>query len=424
MKTARLTPALLLLAICAGWAASATASDAPAAKPTKAAAAPPAAAPAAAEAAAPPADPMDQLRRRLAERLQNQKSGTAVSPSSTQQDLRVVAKPAKAAVPAPVAPEPKAGHAAQSPTAVKAPLAVAAHASPATHAVAPAKGVVPVAAHLVSPPVHGVTSAAALPHVAAMPAAPAAPAAQAAPAAPPARARPTAKAVSSHGSEAHWDYTGPAGPQTWGGLKPEFSLCSVGQRQSPIDIRGGLSVDLEPVRFDYQSSRFSVIDNGHTVQANLAPGNAIEIGGNRFELQQFHFHRPSEERIDGRQFEMSVHLVHKDTMGKLAVVTLLLDKGPPQPAVQKVWNNLPLEKNQDVPARVALDLNELLPADQRYYTYMGSLTTPPCTEGVQWVVMRQPVTVAPEQIELFARIYPMNARPVQQAAGRRIMQSN
>jgi carbonic anhydrase len=89
-----------------------------------------------------------------------------------------------------------------------------------------------------------------------------------------------------------------------------------------------------------------------------------------------------------------------------------------------VWNNLPLEKNEDVPARVALDLNELLPADRRYYTYMGSLTTPPCTEGVQWVVMRQPVTVAPEQIDLFSRIYPMNARPVQQASGRRILQSN
>lgn len=424
MKTARLTPALLLLAICAGWAASALASDAPAAKQAKATATPPAASPAATDAAAPAADPMDQLRRRLAERLQNQKSGSTVSQASNQQDLRVVAKAAKAPVPAPVAPEPKAVHTAQAPTPVKAPQAVAAHASPATHAIAPAKGVVPVAAHLVSPPVHGVAPAAALPHVAALPAAPAAPVAQAAHAAPPARARPTPKAVASHGSEAHWDYTGPAGPQTWGGLKPEFSLCSVGQRQSPIDIRGGLSVDLEPVRFDYQSSRFSVIDNGHTVQANLAPGNAIEIGGNRFELQQFHFHRPSEERIDGRQFEMSVHLVHKDTMGKLAVVTLLLDKGPAQPAVQKVWNNLPLEKNQDVPARVALDLNELLPADQRYYTYMGSLTTPPCTEGVQWVVMRQPVTVAPEQIELFARIYPMNARPVQQAAGRRIMQSN
>jgi carbonic anhydrase len=227
-----------------------------------------------------------------------------------------------------------------------------------------------------------------------------------------------------HGPSQHWAYDGPAGPPSWAGLKPEFALCGNGQRQSPIDIRAGLAVDLEPVRFDYQVSRFSVIDNGHTVQVNIAPGNAIEIGGRRFELRQFHFHRPSEERIDGRQFEMSLHLVHQDEQGRLAVVTVLLDRGPAQPAVQKVWNNLPLEKNEEFAARTPLDLGELLPADRRYYTYMGSLTTPPCSEGVQWVVMRQPVTVAPEQIELFARIYPMNARPLQAAAGRRIMQSN
>ena len=223
---------------------------------------------------------------------------------------------------------------------------------------------------------------------------------------------------------AHWGYNGNAGPAAWGGLKPEFSMCSSGQRQSPIDIRGGLSVDLDAVRFDYQPSRFGVIDNGHTVQVNLAGGNSIEIGGKRFELVQFHFHRPSEERIDGRQFEMSVHLVHKDEQGRLAVVALLLEKGQPQAVVQKVWNNLPLEKGEEMAARAPVDLTELLPADRRYYTYMGSLTTPPCSEGVQWIVMRQPVTVTPEQIEIFARIYPMNSRPVQQVAGRRILQSN
>jgi carbonic anhydrase len=121
---------------------------------------------------------------------------------------------------------------------------------------------------------------------------------------------------------------------------------------------------------------------------------------------------------------MSVHLVHKDEQGKLAVVAVLLDKGQLQPAVQKVWNNLPLEKNEEAQARISLDINEILPVDRRYFTYMGSLTTPPCSEGVHWVVMRQPVTMTAEQIELFARIYPMNARPVQQASGRRIMQSN
>jgi len=223
---------------------------------------------------------------------------------------------------------------------------------------------------------------------------------------------------------AAWAYEGAAGPQAWGALRPEFSLCANGQRQSPIDIQGGLAVDLEPVRFDYQASRFAVVDNGHTVQVNLAPGNAIEVGGKRFELQQFHFHRPAEERIDGRAFEMSLHLVHKDEQNRLAVVALLFDRGPPQPVVQQAWNHLPLERHQETVARVALDLEALLPADRRYYTYMGSLTTPPCSEGVQWVVMRQPLTLAPEQIDLFARIYPMNARPVQAASGRRILQSD
>ncbi|MCY7314275.1 MAG: carbonic anhydrase family protein [Rubrivivax sp.] len=233
-----------------------------------------------------------------------------------------------------------------------------------------------------------------------------------------------ARAVAAAGnSQAAWAYQGAAGPQTWGGLKPEFNLCGNGQRQSPIDIRGGLAVDLDPINFDYQAARFGVIDNGYTVQANIAPGSSIELGGKRFELVQFHFHRPSEERIDGRQFEMSLHLVHKDAQGRLAVVAVLLDKGPPQPAVQRVWNNLPLEKGEDLAARLPLDLAALLPTDRRYFTYMGSMTTPPCSEGVQWVVMRQPVTMSLEQIELFARIYPMNARPLQQAAGRRILQS-
>jgi carbonic anhydrase len=234
--------------------------------------------------------------------------------------------------------------------------------------------------------------------------------------------------AAGHSDAAHWAYEGPAGPATWGGLRADFGLCDKGQRQSPIDIKGGLAVELEPVRFNYQPAKFAVIDNGHTVQANLAPGNTIELAGKRFELKQLHFHRPSEERIDGKQFEMSVHLVHKDEQGRTAVVALLLDKAPdrakPQAVVQAVWNNLPLEKLEEQPARVPLDLLGLLPADRSYYTYMGSLTTPPCSEGVQWVVMRQPVAVTAEQVALFARLYPMNARPLQQATGRRILQSN
>ncbi|GMV46024.1 MAG: hypothetical protein AMXMBFR66_14220 [Pseudomonadota bacterium] len=227
-----------------------------------------------------------------------------------------------------------------------------------------------------------------------------------------------------HAEAPHWAYEGAGGPAAWGSLQPEFALCARGERQSPIDIRDGLAVDLEPVRFDYQPGRFGVVDNGHTVQVNLAPGSSIDIGGRRYELVQFHFHRPSEERIDGRQFEMSVHLVHRDAQGRLAVVGLLLEKGPAQPVVQAVWNNLPLEKHEESTARTTIDPAGLLPADRRYYTYMGSLTTPPCSEGVQWIVMRAPVTAAPEQLELFGRLYPMNARPLQSAGGRRILQSN
>ncbi len=243
------------------------------------------------------------------------------------------------------------------------------------------------------------------------------------PAARPRAATAATAAAAAHGSAAHWSYQGDGGPAAWARLRPEFNLCGSGQRQSPVDIRGGLAVDLEPVTFAYADSRFGVIDNGHTVQANIATGSHIEIGGQRFDLLQMHFHRPSEERIDGRQFEMSAHLVHRDAQGKLAVVALLIERGPAHPVVQTVWNNLPLEQHQEVPARVPLSLQALLPSDARYFTYMGSLTTPPCSEDVRWIVMRQPVTMSPEQIELFARIYPMNARPLQQLAGRRILQS-
>jgi len=221
-----------------------------------------------------------------------------------------------------------------------------------------------------------------------------------------------------------WGYVGSGGPDTWGALKPEFSLCSTGKRQSPIDIRGGIAVDLQPIQFDYRPTGFAVIDNGHTVQVNVGAGNSIEVMNKRYDLAQFHFHRPSEERINGRQSDMVVHLVHKDYEGHIAVVAVLLERGSAQPLLQKVWNSLPLEKNTELLSPDALDLNNLLPTDRRYYTYMGSLTTPPCSEGVLWMVMKQPVQVSTDQIAIFGHLYPMNARPVQASAGRLIKESN
>ena len=239
-------------------------------------------------------------------------------------------------------------------------------------------------------------------------------------AAPATAVRPGPKLPPAH---QHWSYEGEGGPESWGRLQPEFATCASGQRQSPIDIRDGIAVELEPIAFEYQPGAFRVIDNGHTVQVNVAPGNFVGVGGRRYELLQFHFHRPSEERIAGRQFAMVVHLVHRSADGRLAVVAVLLDEGPAHPLVQLVWNNLPLEKHEEQAAPMPLDPASLLPNDRRYYTYMGSLTTPPCTEGVLWLVMKQPVTLSPEQAAIFGRLYPMNARPIQPGSGRLVKES-
>jgi carbonic anhydrase len=241
-----------------------------------------------------------------------------------------------------------------------------------------------------------------------------------------AAAKPPRPKATAHGAShaTHWSYDGEGGPAGWGAMKPEFATCSSGKRQSPIDIRDGIKVQLDPVQFEYKPSGFRVIDNGHTIQVNVAAGNAIEVMGRRFELLQFHFHRPSEERIDGRQFDMVAHLVHKDLEGRLAVIAVLLDRGSAQPLVQTIWNNLPLEKGDELAARGTIDLNALLPPERSYFTYMGSLTTPPCSEGVLWMVMKQPVPISPDQIAIFSRLYPMNARPIQSVSGRLIKESN
>lgn len=223
-----------------------------------------------------------------------------------------------------------------------------------------------------------------------------------------------------------WHYgDGPGGPAQWGRLRPEYAACARGKRQSPVDIHDGLALDLAPLRFAYRPGAFRVLDQGHTVQVEVAPGNALLVGARRYELQQFHFHRPSEERIDGRRYDLGVHLVHRDAHGRLAVVAVLVERGAaPLPVLQTVWNHLPLEPGEPGLTGEGIDPSALLPADRRYYTYMGSLTTPPCTEGVQWFVLPQPVAAGAREIGIFARLYPMNARPAQPLAGRRVQQSN
>lgn len=222
----------------------------------------------------------------------------------------------------------------------------------------------------------------------------------------------------------HWTYDGESGPGNWSRINVDWGKCSTGTRQSPIDLRDGIKVDLEQITFDYHQSSFSEVDNGHTIMATLGGGNFITVNNQTYELQQFHFHRPSEEKIAGKGTEMVMHLVHKSAEGKLAVVAVLLERGKAHPLIQTVWNNLPLEKLESVAPTVVLDLMEALPARRDYFTFMGSLSEPPCAEGVLYIVMKQTMQASPAQMALFSRLYPYNARPVQPTNGRVVKESN
>jgi carbonic anhydrase len=224
--------------------------------------------------------------------------------------------------------------------------------------------------------------------------------------------------------KAHWTYSGEHGPEHWGDLDPGFAVCNSGSRQSPIDISGAKPSDLPAMKFQYQATPLNIINNGHTIQVNYAPGSAMMVGGATYELKQFHFHHPSEEKIDGKGFAMVAHLVHANAQGKLAVVAVLLEEGSASPLIQTVWRHIPAkagpeDKHPDVPINIA----DLLPADRGYYTFMGSLTTPPCSEDVSWFVLKKPVTLSKEQVEAFGKLYPLNARPIQPLKGRLVLES-
>ena len=226
-------------------------------------------------------------------------------------------------------------------------------------------------------------------------------------------------AVVQH-AHTHWGYEGAGAPENWANLDPKNKVCAIGDRQSPIDIKDGIKVDLEPIQFSYRPSTFRIVDNGHTLQVSVGE-SAITLTGKTYELVQFHFHRPSEEKINGQRFDMVAHLVHKADDGALAVIAVLMERGSENAFIQTLWNNMPLEKHQPVsPPTTVIDPANLLPASRNYYTYMGSLTTPPCSEGVLWLVMKQPIQVSQDQINIFSRLYRNNARPIQPTAGRLI----
>jgi len=224
-------------------------------------------------------------------------------------------------------------------------------------------------------------------------------------------------------AEEHWGYEGKTGPAHWGGLNPDFSSCGIGKEQSPIDIRRRDVKKQEPlpaIGFDYAASPAEIVNNGHTVQVNFQSGGTVQLASGNYKLLQFHFHSPSEEKIEGKNFPLVVHFVHKAEDGKLAVVAVLFKQGKNNPALAKVLDVMPTQKDEKTALGTDFNPADLLPANRAYYSFIGSLTTPPCSEGVQWQVMKSPVELSSKQIKMFQKLYPHNARPVQPLHGREI----
>jgi len=216
---------------------------------------------------------------------------------------------------------------------------------------------------------------------------------------------------------AHWTYKGETGPANWGDLKDDYAACGRGSQQSPIDIRSdaAISADLGAIKFNYKSTPLKVVNNGHTIQVNYAPGSSITVAGKTYQLLQFHFHTPSEHTVDGKAAPMELHFVHRNDAGELAVVGVMTEGGQTHEALQPLWDHLPHEINKETTvAGLQVDAAAFLPPKSRnYYHYMGSLTTPPCSEIVSWFVLKEPLVVSETQVARFIDTIGANARPVQ-----------
>ncbi len=218
--------------------------------------------------------------------------------------------------------------------------------------------------------------------------------------------------------QVQWGYEGAGAAAHWGGLDAAYEVCKSGLKQSPVNIEKYSQVDLPQLEISYNAVPLEVMNNGHTVQVNYAQGSSMSVGGKTFELLQFHFHTPSEHYLDGAPYPMEVHFVHKAEDGTLGVLSVMMKVGEHNPVIEGIWQNVPMAgKTKDV-VMVQVNAFDLLPEDLGYYQYEGSLTTPPCTEGVQWHVMKTPIEVSAEQVTAFQGLFPVNARPVQDLHGR------
>lgn len=216
----------------------------------------------------------------------------------------------------------------------------------------------------------------------------------------------------------HWSYEGEHGPDHWG----EFGkACAEGKRQSPVDITGAEAVSLPEIAIKYKPSKLNILNNGHTIQVDYEAGSTIDLGTSEYNLAQFHFHDPSEHKVGGKSYAMELHLVHKNDKGDLAVIGVMIEQGKENDAFKQIWDNMPKKADERKEVTGAsIDASRLLPESLAYYTYPGSLTTPPCTESVTWLVLKEPIQMSAAQIEAFKKLINGNNRPVQPLNDRKI----
>lgn len=232
--------------------------------------------------------------------------------------------------------------------------------------------------------------------------------------------------ASNKTNKTNWGYIGKEGPSNWAKLSPEFSSCKSGRSQSPINIdSSAIGAELPGLEVNYGNSPLKIINNGHTIQVNYEPGSFLSINGESYELLQFHFHHPSEHKIDNQSFPMELHLVHRNHEGAFAVLGVLLKQGEEEnKTLQNIWKSIPkTRRGEEITSNITINANELLPTDLSSYRYHGSLTTPPCSENVHWIVLQKPVEISNLQVQTFAELFPMNARPVQSLNRRFLLRS-
>ncbi len=216
-------------------------------------------------------------------------------------------------------------------------------------------------------------------------------------------------------SKIHWGYKGQEGPEYWGSLSPDYIECKAGMEQSPIDLKNAKEAgDLMPIESKYPKITLDVVNNGHSIVVNYKKDNKVNFNGKEFKLLQFHFHSLSEHTLNGEYFPMEIHFVHKADDGSLAVIGVFIKEGKENPIIQKIWDNMPVEAGKNNQSSSKIDINNLFPKKRSYFHYTGSLTTPPCSEGVSWFVYSDHIEVSKDQVEEFVQVMEgKNNRPVQ-----------